>query len=362
MPEPVPAINGLPTQVAAFIGSSVAGPFYQATRLFAFTQFAQRFGGATAKHELAYAVHLFFLNGGKEAWTLRIPARAARKDWRQALGALDEIDSFNLLVLPGLTAPGIINDAIAYCEKRRAFLILDAPRDAATPAQIRAWAGRTAFPRSPNAAAYYPWIKVATSSNGGAVRLSAPSGAVAGVYARTDTQRGVWKAPAGQEALIAGIVSLAQPVSDSDSAQLNSLAINCLRSFSNGDVVWGARTLAGRDDAASDFKYVPVRRTALFLEASIDRGTQWATFEPNGEPLWARLRLQIGRFLDGLWRQGAFQGVTPKDAWFVRCDRTTTTQNDVDNGRVNIEFGFAPLRPTEFVVIKLQKRAGRIRK
>ena len=189
----------------------------------------------------------------------------------------------------------------------------------------------------------------------------APCGAVSGVMARTDSDRGVWKAPAGLEARLFGVPALSVPLNDADTGQLNPLGINCLRAMpAAGRVVWGARTMEGSDRLASEWKYVPVRRTALFLEESLYRGTQWVVFEPNDEPLWAQIRLNIGAFMQSLFRQGAFQGTTPREAYFVKCDRETTTQNDIDHGIVNILVGFAPLKPAEFVVIKIQQLAGQI--
>jgi phage tail sheath protein FI len=189
----------------------------------------------------------------------------------------------------------------------------------------------------------------------------APCGAVAGVMARTDSDRGVWKAPAGLEARLFGVPALSVPLNDADTGQLNPLGINCLRAMpAAGRVVWGARTLEGSDRLASEWKYIPVRRTALFLEESLYRGTQWVVFEPNDEPLWAQIRLNIGAFMQSLFRQGAFQGKTPRDAYFVKCDSETTTQTDIDHGIVNILVGFAPLKPAEFVVIKIQQLAGQI--
>jgi hypothetical protein len=150
-------------------------------------------------------------------------------------------------------------------------------------------------------------------------------------------------------------------LTDDENGQLNQLGINCLRTFPvAGSVVWGARTLRGADQLADEYKYVSVRRTALFIEESLYRGTQWVVFEPNDEPLWAQIRLNIGAFMHNLFRQGAFQGTTPQDAYFVKCDKETTTQNDIDRGIVNILVGFAPLKPAEFVVIKIQQIAGQI--
>jgi uncharacterized protein len=184
---------------------------------------------------------------------------------------------------------------------------------------------------------------------------------VAGIYARTDVQRGVWKSPAGLDASLVGVSKLAVPMTDEENGLLNPLGINCLRTFPVfGSVVWGARTLRGADDYADEYKYVPVRRTALFIEESLFRGLKWVVFEENDEPLWAQIRLNVGAFLHNLFRQGAFQGASPRDAYFVRCDKSTTTQNDINLGIVNIVVGFAPLKPAEFVVIKLQQIVGQI--
>jgi phage tail sheath protein FI len=210
-----------------------------------------------------------------------------------------------------------------------------------------------------HAGIYYPWVRIEDPLNQSQPRLSPPSGTIAGMIARLDAMRGVWKAPAGTEANLQGVATLERKLTDAENGQLNSRAVNCLRSFpAHGLVAWGARTLAGDDQSASEFKYIPVRRTALFIEESVSRGIQWAVFEPNAEPLWAQLRLSVGAFLQRLFQQGAFQGITPKDAYFVKCDRETTTQADIAAGVVNILIGFAPLKPAEFVVIKLQQLAG----
>jgi phage tail sheath protein FI len=179
--------------------------------------------------------------------------------------------------------------------------------------------------------------------------------------ARTDAQRGVWKAPAGLEASFSGVQEFSYTMTDAQNGLLNPLGLNALRSFPvAGQVVWGARTLAGADQLASEWKYLPVRRFALFLEESLYRGTQWVVFEPNDEPLWAQIRLNVGAFMHNLFRQGAFQGQTPREAYIVKCDRETTTQNDINLGVVNILVGFAPLKPAEFVVIRIQQMAGQI--
>jgi phage tail sheath protein FI len=182
---------------------------------------------------------------------------------------------------------------------------------------------------------------------------------MAGIYARTDSARGVWKAPAGIEATLDGVAELDAKLTDAQNGALNPLGINCLRTFPiYGNIAWGARTLQGADQIGSEWKYLPIRRLALMLEESLFRGTKWVVFEPNDEPLWAQIRLNVGAYMMSLFRQGAFQGTSPKDAFFVKCDAETTTQDDRNKGIVNILVGFAPLKPAEFVVISIQQIAG----
>ncbi|MGD2011668.1 MAG: phage tail sheath C-terminal domain-containing protein, partial [Desulfobacterales bacterium] len=193
------------------------------------------------------------------------------------------------------------------------------------------------------------------------LRSVGASGTIAGLYARTDATRGVWKAPAGIEAALRNVPDLDYRLTDPENGQLNPLGFNCLRTFDViGNVCWGARTLVGADQLASEWKYVPVRRIALFIEESLFRGTQWVVFEPNDEPLWAQIRLNVGAFMQNLFRQGAFQGTTPRQAYLVKCDAETTTQNDINLGVVNILVGFAPLKPAEFVIIRIQQLAGQV--
>jgi uncharacterized protein len=188
----------------------------------------------------------------------------------------------------------------------------------------------------------------------------AASGTLAGVYARTDAARGVWKAPAGTEATLRN-ATVVTKMNDLENGQLNELGVNALRSFPiYGNISWGARTLDGADQIGSEYKYVPVRRTALYIEESLYQGLKWVVFEPNDAPLWAAIRLNVGAFLNNLFRQGAFQGATAREAYFVKCDSETTTQNDIDRGIVNILVGFAPLKPAEFVVVRIQQIAGQL--
>jgi len=280
--------------------------------------------------------------------------------------ALEDVDLFNLLVMPDATLGSglmsVLTEAIAYCVRRRAFMIIDAPETVATFAQAQTWMGGTASPlRSRNSAIYFPRLREPDPLTNGVVKSFASAGALAGLYARTDADRGVWKAPAGTSANIVGATGLSYTLTDKENGTLNPLALNCLRTFPvYGTVSWGARTGDGADALADEYKYIPVRRLALFLEESLYRGTQWAVFEPNDEPLWAQIRLNLGAFMHTLFAQGALQGRTPRDAYFVKCDKETTTQNDIDLGRVNIVVGFAPLKPAEFVIIQIQQIAGAI--
>jgi phage tail sheath protein FI len=290
---------------------------------------------------------------------------------KTGLYALEDVDLFNILCipdtmrLPDTDAAAVAADAEAYCEARRAFYIFDVPEPATNPRdqvqEVVDYLGGNGTLRHRNAALYYPRPAIADRLNGFRLRPIAPSGTMAGIYARTDSTRGVWKAPAGTEASLRGVQALEYRLTDGENGALNPLAINCFRTFpAYGNVAWGARTLDGSDQEASEWKYVPVRRTALYLEESLYRGTHWVVFEPNADPLWAQIRLNIGAFLHSLFLKGAFFGTTPKEAYFVKCDRETTTQDDINRGVVNILVGFAPLKPAEFVIIQIQQIAGQI--
>lgn len=273
-------------------------------------------------------------------------------------GLVDRIDLFNLVCIPGLVDGSTISTLQGKVRARRAFMILDCGPDDTASTVSNSLTNKTGTDAQ-SAAFYFPWVKAPDPLQQNALRTFPPCGFVAGIYARTDSQRGVWKAPAGTEASLTGAAGLAVTISDAENGQLNPHAINCLRTLPvYGNVSWGARTLDGDDARGSEWKYVPVRRTALFIEESLYRGTQWVVFEPNDEPLWAQIRLNVGAFMQGLFRQGAFQGTSPKQAYFVKCDRETTTQADINLGIVNILVGFAPLKPAEFVVLQIQQIAG----
>jgi uncharacterized protein len=308
--------------------------------------------------------------------------RAAKTGLYQLL----KTDIFNVLCLPDshwlseqLQATGgrvdaLREAALQLCVERRAILLVDPPS---------AWTG--ALPggdsnadvvdtvvktmteleslgeSGKNAAVYYPRVLASDPLLDGALRPFPPCGVMAGVLARTDVQRGVWKAPAGTDASLSGVSELEVTLTDLEIGRLNPVGVNCLRRLpAAGPVAWGARTLRGADRLAGEWKYLPVRRLALFIEESLFRGTHWVVFEPNDEPLWASIRLNVGAFMNSLFRAGAFQGRTPQDAYLVKCDKDTNPQNDIDRGIVNIQVGFAPLKPAEFVIVHIQQLAGQI--
>jgi uncharacterized protein len=301
------------------------------------------------------------LTGGDESdytandeYGLFIADRSARR----GIYALESVDLFNLMCLPGVTNSGVLTDAVAYCQEKRAFLVVDAPRSATTPDAMATLASGTALPKSDHAAVYFPWVWIPDPLKGGRPRLSAPCGTIAGVYARTDARRGIWKAPAGTDATLMGVQKADYLLTDPQNGVINPRGVNAIRILPGiGAVAWGARTLRGDDKLADEYKYIPVRRLALYIEETLYRGTQWVVFEPNDEPLWSQIRMNLGSFMQGLFRQGAFQGKSPAEAYLVKCDSETTTQYDIDRGIVNILVAFAPLKPAEFVVIQIQQKA-----
>jgi Bacteriophage tail sheath protein len=317
-------------------------------------------------------------SGGDDGVELDSGSFEIQKDAQQnpipktGIEALELVDLFNLLCIPPQklgddqeTDKAIYQKALPYCVKRRAMLIVDPPKSWTDISKITP---TTAIsndlglqgPDTRNAAIYFPRVKV-NDPLIGQTGTFVPCGMAAGVMARTDVTRGVWKAPAGVDAALSGAQGLTVTLTDLENGLLNPVGINCLRTFPIvGTVIWGSRTLRGADLLGDEYKYVPVRRTALFLEESLFRGLQWVVFEPNDEPLWAQIRLNVGAFMHSLFVQGAFQGGSPRDAYFVMCDATTTTQQDINSGIVNVVVGFAPLKPAEFVVLKIQQMAGQI--
>ncbi|MBM4318924.1 MAG: phage tail sheath family protein [Deltaproteobacteria bacterium] len=278
--------------------------------------------------------------------------------------SLDKVDVFNLLVLPGVTDALVWANALAFCEKKRAFLIMDPPANSSADGAglglplIENQIG--SVPKSTNGAFYFPYLRSLDPLDGKELALP-PSGFVAGIYARTDNNRGVWKAPAGLETVVNGTTGVVEEgrMTDMRHGVLNPKGINCLRGFSGiGTVVFGARTLVTENRSLQQWRYVPVRRMALFIEQTLLANLGWVVFEPNDEPLWTAIRTSIEGFMLSLFRQGAFQGGKPSEAFLVKCDSSTTTQDDIDNGKVNIVVGFRPLKPAEFVIIKISQLAG----
>ena len=502
VPSAVRTIIGVPTAVAAFVGTATRGPVDEPRHLTSWADFERGYGGLSPTSSMSYAVYQYYLNGGVEAevvrvlhddavaatidlgggvtleavsagawggtirarvdhhtadptdntlWNLTVkdmvtgrleqylnistaagaanslpnalansalvkntgavdhqpaaqpdpatptadpfadPAAGANATFVEATGADDgsavddadlrgsqanktglwallKTDIFTLLCIPPLdpdtdVGSTVLAAAVRMCVDRRAVFLVDPPKawvdldTAVTGAGTPPVAGDVAA----NAAIYFPRIRAADPLMNGVVRDFPPSGTVAGVCARTDGARGVWKAPAGTDASLNGASGLSVLLSDAENGRLNPLGVNVLRVFPIiGPVVWGARTMRGADVLANQWKYLPIRRLALNIEESLYRGTKWVVFEPNDEPLWASIRLNVGAFMNSLWRQGAFQGATPKEAYFVQCDKTNNPQNDIDRGIVNILVGFAPLKPAEFVIIHIEQLAGQI--
>jgi phage tail sheath protein FI len=312
------------------------------------------------------------LAGGADGEVL-LPA--GNGDFERALGAnplathgihlLDNVEGLGLLCVPGETDAATIANLQAYSVSRRAFYLVDCPQ-AATIAGLSATGPAGTGPavgltgaNASNSAYYFPWVLAPDPLANGAPTLFPPSGFVAGIYAATDASRGVWKAPAGLEASLEGALGLAANPTDAETVALGALAVNCLRNLPvYNSIVWGARTLQGADGAGSQWKYVPVRRLALYVESSLQQGTQWVVFEPNAPPLWGQIRLGVGAFLQGLFLQGALQGTTPQQAYFVKCDAENNPPSSVAQGIVNINVGFAPLFPAEFLVIQIQQWSG----
>jgi phage tail sheath protein FI len=379
IPGTVRPIAPASTSVTAFVGRMVGGPVNQPVPLASFADYERVFSGLEQSSPLSFAVRDFFLNGGTQAVVLRlgssdapltgsdlVPVNGAAEQC--GIFALDKVESFNLLCIPPGVEPGALLPVAGYCARRRALLLVDAPGSWNAPAGLRtllsdplqALAHDAGLPSdlARNVALYFPRLSYPDPLSAQVESFPA-CGAVAGVMARTDATRGVWKAPAGLDATLVGVKGFALSLTNEEIGQLSAAGINCLRTLApTGPVIWGARTLAGREGSGDEFRYVPVRRLALFLEQSLESGTRWAVFEPNDETLWARLRQSVGLFLDNLFRQGAFQGTTPEAAYFVRCDQTTTTPADIEQGVVNIVVGFAPLKPAEFVVLQIQQLCG----
>lgn len=296
----------------------------------------------------------FALGGGDDGDPPEVGDLVGGESTKTGLYALADVDDINLLNLPDLASWESLEDASAVlsvadriAREQRIFLLIDAPAAWASVAAARLGIEQLDVAHSDHAALYFPHVLVGD-------KAVPPGGSVAGVIARTDLERGVWRAPAGTDARLHGVRGLAVPLTDRENGLLNPLNVNSLRTFpGTGPVVWGAHTLS--DD---EFTYVPVRRLALHLEESLHRSLRWVVFEPNTEQLWSAIRLDVGAYLDTLFRRGAFAGRTPREAFFVKCDASTTTEADIAEGVVNVVVGFAPVDPAEFVIVSIQQITG----
>ena len=336
---PGPAIQAVPTSTVGFVGAAADGPEGEAVLVTSLVDYEAAFG--TAAGELSRAVSLYFANGGRRAYVVR-----TESDIDGALAALEGLP-VALLALPdtgGLDAneaASVVVAAAAVCARQRWFLLIDPP-GSLRPAAIETWA--RGLRSQPNAAVYMPRLRLPDGTE------TAASGAVAGVVARTDIERGVWVAPAGSRGRLQGVADVTRLLSDKAAERAAGAGVNPIRRLDAGVAIWGARTRAVDEP---EWKYVSVRRLALFIESSIDKGIQWAVFEPNGEPLGPRCGSSWRNFMFQLFRQGALQGTRAEDAYFVRCDRTTMTQDDINDGRLVILIGFAPFVPAEFITIRI---------
>ena len=379
LPDGIHTIEAVATSVVAFVGKTLLGPVNLPQTLDSYAQFEDIFGTQDEFCILSHAVNDFFMNGGLRAVVVRTDCEYDETNepptnkppsklqiYSKAFKALAANETFNMLCLPpdelvSDIDPSVLRIATNLCIDNRALLIVDPRKTWSQPSDIpnrcSEWnAIGLDEANARNTAVFFPSITKSSVTEGEQEFTMVPCGAIAGVMARTDLQRGVWKAAAGLDAKIVGGLGLSLSLTNIDNDILNSRGVNCIRAFpSHGPVIWGARTLDSAHCFSEGLSYVPIRRLQLFIEASIDKGLQWVVFEPNDEALWTKIRSSIDTFMFALFRNGALQGSTPRDAYFVKCDRESTTEADINAGFVNILIGFAPLKPAEFVVIHLKK-------
>ena len=372
-------IAAVPTATVALVGATPRGPLNEPVVVKSHADYREIFDPAPTSSPVSLAAHLFFVNGGRKAVVVRVTSadrrgksRANSKnvigdaDARTGIHALRDGEPLGLLLTPdaaemsGSEVKAIAKEVVKFCEEHRVFYILDLPRQARSKrGRIRAvadWAKQSGTLRHPNAAVYFPRISISDPSGKPGSVLVSPSGAIAGVYARTDAERGVWKAPAGLEARLHGVEETEMELTDEEMNLLQQTSINPLRRFQERRIVpWGARTFEPTE-SNSEWRYIPVRRLALFIEESLYQGLAWAVFEPNGDPLWAQIRLAASSFMNQLFRAGAFQGASLREAYFVKCSRETMTESDIQAGRLVMIVGFAPLKPAEFVILRIQMK------
>ncbi len=340
-----------PSAVAAFVGWFPGGPMNRAVEVESFADFDEGFGGLHEASEESFGLWQYFRNGGTRAWV--VGTGAGDDAVSSGLSALNGTD-FTMLCLPR-----IVTNALDFCREKHALLVLDPPASLREPAELIAWLDLGGFPRDDQVAMYYPWLSVADPINEGRPRSVGPSGTMAGLMAARDAEHGVWTAPAGTDAALRGTLRLDHAVSDAQATALNDAGINCLRDLHGyGPVCWGARTLLAPDAAASPYRYVQVRRLANLIASSLMAGLAWAVFAANDEALWSVVRESVEDFMYRLYKRGAFAGAVPRDAYFVKCDEDTTTAEDLAAGLVKVVVAFAPLRASEFVVLRVEQLVG----
>ena len=382
--KPIEAVG---TNTVGFLGESMMGPLNQAVLVTNWTQFVKTYGDFTQSTFLAHAVYGFFNNGGSRCYVVNVgapadldltpadkvaaaekagaPATAAPADKkvdndaryigkdngpgaRTGLKCFEEIDEISLVAAPGVTSPAVQDALLTHCEVRKdRFAVLDSPE------AVQGGVDKLPRPRDSKYGGYYfPWIQVYDPERGNV--FVPPSGHVLGVYARTDNERGVHKAPANE--IVRGALGLRYQISRGEQDILNPRGINCIRLMQGGGIrIWGARTLS----SDPSWRYINVRRLFIMVETSVERATQWVVFEPNDFRLWKRVTRTISAFLTLIWRQGALMGETPEKAFFVKCDEETNPPEVVDVGQLIVEIGLAPVKPAEFVIFRIgQMPAG----
>lgn len=331
-----------------------------------FTEFRQAFGDFSTdpgQSNLAHGVYGFFLNGGTRVWVAR---ERDKSQINHVLGKFEGIDEIALVVAPGVCDQDSQEALLSHCEKLgERFAILDTPKEVGsreTPEVQKLMSGdRNFVPRDSNyGAVYFPWIevsdpatKVQKPKESGRISM-APSGHIAGIFARVDHERGVHKAPANET--VRGALDLRYYISKAHQESLNPLGVNCIRDINGSIKVWGARTIGG--DRQNEWKYINIRRTFLYLRESIDEGTQWIVFEPNDRMLWGKIVRNVSAFLYNVWRDGALFGSTAQEAFYVKCDDETNPPSIREQGQVVTEIGVALTRPAEFVIFHISQWGG----
>lgn len=379
--KPIEAVG---TNTVGFLGESSKGPTNETVLITNWSQFVKTFGDfKDCSEHLAHAVYGFFNNGGSRCFVVNVGApdqpkvetKAAQGDKkdekaaapvhtggggrdalyigrdggpgaRTGLKCFDEVDEIAIVAAPGQTSAAVQDALLSHCETRKdRFAILDSPET------ITGGVDKLPKPRDSKYGAYYfPWIQVYDPDKGNI--FVPPSGHIAGVYSRTDSERGVHKAPANE--LVRGALGLKYNVSKGEQDLLNPKGINAIRFMNGGIRIWGARTLS----SDPSWRYINVRRLFIMVESSIERATQWVVFEPNDHRLWKRVQRTISSFLTLLWRNGALMGTSPEQAFYVKCDEETNPPEVIDAGQLVVEIGLAPVKPAEFVIFRIGQMAS----